>query len=202
MNTALIGELVKLRYKLLWAKTRSRNGPIAQGVLSVLFLETVLAANILGFGMSAIFAETELRRYPLTAADRRIARHPTGILHPFWFLFFALKPGLPRAPPPRYPRPLLVSVLRPGTRADGRALCPGRRQLLVRARRRPAPFCRQLPIGPRGGPLHRPDDAAQGWGAGPYGADRNAGDPALGVSSADRQEPRDSCRGGDGSSGT
>src|ERR1035441_4046996 len=131
MNTALIGELVKLRYKLLWAKTRSRNGrialflagylllvllialltmggfgaamlavrsgnaeQIAQGVLAVLFLEAVLAANILGFGMSAIFAETELRRYPLTAADRRIARHLTGILDPFWFLFFALDLGL------------------------------------------------------------------------------------------------------------
>src|ERR1035438_8216822 len=131
MNTLLIGQLVKLRYQLLWAKTRSRNGrialflagylllvlliallstggvsagllalrtgkvaPIAQGVLSVLFLETVLAANILGFGMSAIFAETELRRYPLTAADRRIARHLTGILDPFWFLFFALELGL------------------------------------------------------------------------------------------------------------
>jgi hypothetical protein len=131
MNTALIGELVKLRYRLLWAKTRSRNGrialflagylllvmviallasggvgaamlavrsgkaeQIAQGVLTVLFLEAVLAANILGFGMSAIFAETELRRYPLTAPDRRIARHLTGILDPFWFLFFALQVGL------------------------------------------------------------------------------------------------------------
>ncbi len=131
MNTALIGELVKLRYKLLWAKTRSRNGrialflagylllvmliallasggfgaamlavrtgkaeQIAQGVLTALFLEAVLAANILGFGMSAIFAETELRRYPLTAADRRIARHLTGILDPFWFLFLALQLGL------------------------------------------------------------------------------------------------------------
>ena len=29
MNTALIGQLVKLRYQLLWAKTRSRNGRIA-----------------------------------------------------------------------------------------------------------------------------------------------------------------------------
>jgi hypothetical protein len=54
----------------------------------------VLAANILGFGMSAIFAETELRRYPLTAADRRIARHLTGILDPFWFVFLALELGL------------------------------------------------------------------------------------------------------------
>ena len=131
MNTSLIGELVKLRYKLLWAKTRSRNGrialflagylllvmliallttggigaamlavrsgkaeKIAQGVLTALFLEAVLAANILGFGMSAVFAETELRRYPLTAPDRRIARHLTGILDPFWFLFLALELGL------------------------------------------------------------------------------------------------------------
>ena len=44
--------------------------------------------------MSAVFAETELRRYPLTAADRRIARHLTGILDPFWFLFLALELGL------------------------------------------------------------------------------------------------------------
>src|ERR1035437_6959839 len=131
MNTSLIGELVQLRYKLLWAKTRSRNGRIAlflagylllvmliallttggigaamlavrsgkaekvaQGVLTALFLEAVLAANILGFGMSAVFAETELRRYPLTAPDRRIARHLTGILDPFWFLFLALELGL------------------------------------------------------------------------------------------------------------
>src|ERR1035437_3987389 len=131
MNTALIGELVKLRYKLLWAKTRSRNGrialflagylllvmliallttggfgagglalrsgkaeQIAQGVLAALFLEAVLAANILGFGMGAVFAETDLRRYPLAATDRRIARHLTGILDPFWFLFLALELGL------------------------------------------------------------------------------------------------------------
>jgi hypothetical protein len=131
MNTPLIGQLVKLRYKLLWAKTRSRNGrialflagylllvllialltmggfgaamlavrsgkaeQIAQGVLAALFVEAVLAANIMGFGMSAIFSETELRRYPLAAADRRIARHLTGILDPFWFLFFALELGL------------------------------------------------------------------------------------------------------------
>ncbi len=131
MNTALIGHLVGLRYKLMWAKTRSRNGrialflagymllvlliallasggfgaamvavragkaeKIAQGVLTALFLEGVLAANILGFGMSAVFADTELRRYPLTAQDRRMARHLTGILDPFWFLFLALELGL------------------------------------------------------------------------------------------------------------
>ena len=131
MNIALIGELVRLRYKLLWAKTRSRNGrialflagylllvlliallasggfgaamiavrtgkaeKIAQGVLTALFLEGVIATNILGFGMSAVFSDTELRRYPLTAADRRLARHLIGILDPFWFLFLALELGL------------------------------------------------------------------------------------------------------------
>ena len=131
MNTALIGQLVGLRYKLLWAKTRSRNGrialflagylllvlvisvlaaggfgaamlavrtgkaeKIAQGVLGALFVEGVFASNILGFGMGAVFADTELRRYPLTAQDRRLARHLTGILDPFWFLLFALELGL------------------------------------------------------------------------------------------------------------
>src|SRR3954447_4802867 len=131
MNTALIGELIRLRYKLLWAKTRSRNGRIAlflagylllvltiallasggfgaallavrsgkaekvaQAVLAGLFIEGILAANILGFGMNAVFADTELRRYPLTARERELARHLTGILDPFWFLFLALELGL------------------------------------------------------------------------------------------------------------
>lgn len=131
MNVPLIGELVRLRYKLLWAKTRSRNGRIAiflagymllvlliallttggfgaamiavrsgraelvaRGTLSALFLQAVFAANILGFGMSAVFAESELRRFPLNTADRRAARHLTGILDPFWFLFLALELGL------------------------------------------------------------------------------------------------------------
>ena len=131
MNRALILELVSLRYKLLWAKTRSRNGRIAlfltgyllllllialmafggfgaaiaavragkalevaEAVLMSLFMQAVISTNIIGFGMSAIFSETELRRYPLSAADRRLARHITGILDPFWFLFLALELGL------------------------------------------------------------------------------------------------------------
>lgn len=130
MNGPLILELVGLRYKLLWAKTRSRNGRIAlflvgylllllvlallglggigaaiaavsagkalmitRAVLMSLFVQAVISTNILGFGMGAIFSEFELRRYPLTAADRRFARHLTGILDPFWFLFLALELG-------------------------------------------------------------------------------------------------------------
>jgi hypothetical protein len=131
MNLALIGELVRLRYKLLWAKTRSRNGRIAlfltgyfllvmlialltsggfsaaliavrsgraemvaRIVLGVLFLEGLIATTILGFGMNAIFSETELRRYPVNGAERRFARHLIGIVDPFWFLFLALELGL------------------------------------------------------------------------------------------------------------
>ncbi|HMC58607.1 MAG TPA: hypothetical protein VKJ01_05395 [Candidatus Solibacter sp.] len=131
MNPSLIAELVRLRYKLMWAKTRSRNGRIAlflagyillvmlialltsggfgaalvavrsgkaemvaRAVLGVLFLEGLIATTILGFGMNAIFSETELRRYPVNATERRVARHLIGIVDPFWFLFLALEVGL------------------------------------------------------------------------------------------------------------
>jgi hypothetical protein len=131
MNIPLIAELVRLRYRLMWAKTRSRNGRIAlflagyillvmliallasggfgaallairsgkaemvaRVVLGVLFLEGLIATTILGFGMNAIFSETELRRYPVNATERRLARHLIGIVDPFWFLFLALELGL------------------------------------------------------------------------------------------------------------
>ncbi len=131
MNFELIGNLVRLRYKLLWAKTRSRNGRIAlfmvcylllvlliavlasggfgaalvavrtgkaefvaQAVLSSLYVQAVIAAVILGFGVNTIFSEAQLRRYPLKAQERRVARHVIGILDPFWFLILALELGL------------------------------------------------------------------------------------------------------------
>src|SRR5260370_32964248 len=67
---------------------------LAQGVLLALFLQAVLAANVLVFGMHAIFSETELRRYPLAALDRWLARYVIGILDPFWFLILASEFGL------------------------------------------------------------------------------------------------------------
>jgi hypothetical protein len=131
MNFELIGQLVRLRYKLLWAKTRTRNGKIAlflagylllvpvigllatggfgmgvvavrsgkaesiaQGLITGLFLWALVTSVMLGFGMNAVFSDTELRRYPLKARERRIARHFTGIADPYWFLFFALYLGL------------------------------------------------------------------------------------------------------------
>jgi hypothetical protein len=131
MNTQLLGELVRLRYKLMWAKTRTRNGKIAlffagyillimviailgaggigAGILAVrsgkgypmaaallggMFVQALLATVVLGFGMSQIFSDAEMRRYPLIAPERLLVRHLIGILDPFWFLILALELGL------------------------------------------------------------------------------------------------------------
>ncbi len=131
MNTTLIGNLISLRYKLMWAKTRSRNGRIAlffagylllvmgfallvsggfgaamiavrsgkaemvaRVVLTALFAQALLGSVVLGFGMNAIFSDVELRRYPVDARERFLARHLIGIVDPFWFLILALEIGL------------------------------------------------------------------------------------------------------------
>lgn len=131
MDLSLIGILIRLRYKLLWARTRSRSGKIALflagyvllamllpllamggiGVgmrairsgrgalvggiaLSGIYLQALLASVLLGFGMAAIFSETELRRFPLRERERRFARHFIGLADPFWSLFLALNLGV------------------------------------------------------------------------------------------------------------
>ena len=131
MNFQLIGVLIRLRYKLLWAKTRTRNGKIAlffagylllvmviallgaggvgagmtairSGkamliagvVLGGIYGQAIVASVVLGFGMTAIFSETELRRYPVRALERRLTRHFIGIVDPYWLLFLALELGL------------------------------------------------------------------------------------------------------------
>ncbi len=55
MNPPLIGELIRLRYQLMWARTRTRNGKIALfviGYLLLLLVVAVLAAG--GFGAAAL----------------------------------------------------------------------------------------------------------------------------------------------------
>ncbi len=131
MNTERIGGMVGLRYKLLWAKTRSRNGRIAlffagyllfvmvlallvsggfgagilaarsgkaelvaRIVLGSVFLQAMVASVTLGFGMSNIFSDLELRRYPLRAHERFLVRHIIGIVDPFWAFFLLLELGL------------------------------------------------------------------------------------------------------------
>jgi hypothetical protein len=131
MDFQLIRHLIGLRYRLLWAKTRTRSGKIAlfmagyllfvlvavffaivgagggmvavrsgqaeriaQGILTALFTSATVTCVLLGFGMNEVFSDTELRRFPLKAVERRFARHFAGIVDPFWFLFLALYLGL------------------------------------------------------------------------------------------------------------
>jgi hypothetical protein len=131
MNFQLIGVLIRLRYKLLWAKTRTRNGKIALFFAGYLLLvmvislvaaggvgagmaairggkgtliagvllggiygQAIVASVVLGFGMTAIFSETELRRFPVRALERRVTRHFIGIVDPYWLLFLALDLGI------------------------------------------------------------------------------------------------------------
>src|SRR5262245_3986759 len=57
MNRELIGALIKLRYKLLWAKTRSRNGRIAlflSGYLLLIALLALLIGGGFGAGYTAV----------------------------------------------------------------------------------------------------------------------------------------------------
>jgi hypothetical protein len=131
MNLELLGNLIRLRYRLIWAKTRSRNGKIAlfmagyllliaafgalaagglgagaiavragkatqiaAGVLFGVYLCATIGTVILGFGMNAIFAESEMRRYPLRARERRLARHIVAMLDLYWYLVVGLDLGL------------------------------------------------------------------------------------------------------------
>ena len=57
MDLELIGNLIRLRYKLLWANTRTRNGKIAlffAGYLLLVMVISLLAAGGVGAGMVAI----------------------------------------------------------------------------------------------------------------------------------------------------
>ena len=131
MNTTLMGHLIGLRYKLMWAKTRSRNGRIAlfftgyivlilvgallgaggigagiaavklgktgmvaKAVLTSVYGGAVMWTLLLGFGMNAVFSETELRRYPLAARERRLVTFFIGMVDPFWLLILLVDLGL------------------------------------------------------------------------------------------------------------
>src|SRR5580698_7439167 len=131
MNTTLIGHLIGLRYRLMWAKTRSRNGrialfftgylvlilvgallsaggigagiaavklgktgPVAKAVLTSVYGGAVMWTLLLGFGMNAVFSETELRRYPMVARERRVVKFFIGIVDPFWLLILLVDLGL------------------------------------------------------------------------------------------------------------
>jgi hypothetical protein len=67
---------------------------VAKTVLSSIYLTALMWTLLLGFGMNAVFSETELRRYPLTATDRRFVTFFIGIVDPFWALILLCNLGL------------------------------------------------------------------------------------------------------------
>jgi hypothetical protein len=120
-----------MRYKLLWAQARLRQGrialmfagyliaaslaivlaaggvgaafasilvgqaePVARVVLGGAFLNMLVTSVLLGFGMNKVFAETSLRRYPLTVWEQLAARQFIGVLEPLWLLAAALNLGV------------------------------------------------------------------------------------------------------------
>jgi len=131
MRFSVLLTLLRMRYTLLWAQVRLRQGKIvlfivgyllvvligmllaaggigaalaaiqtghaeivARAVLGGFFLNMLAASVMLGFGLSKIFAESVLRRYPLTALEQLTARQLLGVLEPLWLLAAALYCGV------------------------------------------------------------------------------------------------------------
>lgn len=131
MNLDLLKHLLRLRYRLLWAHARVRNGKLALAaalylllcpaiavmalgglgaavasiqagraewivgiLLTLCFLSAAMAAVVLGAGMRSVFSDAALRRYPLAAPERFIARHLESCLEPLWLLVLALYLGV------------------------------------------------------------------------------------------------------------
>jgi hypothetical protein len=64
---------------------------VACGVFFVLALGVAI---VLGVGVSSAFSEDSLRRFPMGAAQRFVARHMAAVLDPLWLLLLALYEGL------------------------------------------------------------------------------------------------------------
>jgi hypothetical protein len=67
---------------------------VARIILAGFFVYAVLASAILGFGVNRAFSDATLRRYPLTATERFVARHVMALLEPLWLFIAALDLGV------------------------------------------------------------------------------------------------------------
>jgi hypothetical protein len=70
-----------------------RGVTVAAVLLAGIYLQSLFVSLATGFGMAAIFSDSQLRRYPLRAWERQVARHVIGIADPFWCLFLILDLG-------------------------------------------------------------------------------------------------------------
>ena len=69
-------------------------GIAAQGILASFFISGLTVSLLMGVGPSAAFADTVLRRYPLSNRWRFVAQHLIGALDPVWLLIFGSLLGL------------------------------------------------------------------------------------------------------------
>jgi hypothetical protein len=67
---------------------------VAQIVLAAIYVNAAVGAVFLGILVNPVFSDATLRRYPLSAAGRMVARHVTALLEPLWLLVLALAIGL------------------------------------------------------------------------------------------------------------
>ena len=70
-----------------------RGATVAAVLLAGIYLQSLFVSLATGFGVAAIFSDSQLRRYPLRAWERQVARHVIGIADPFWCLFLTLDLG-------------------------------------------------------------------------------------------------------------
>lgn len=71
-----------------------RGEEIARWLLTGLLFNGIVVSTVLGAGPRSAFSDEVLRRYPLTPADRFLARHLTGVLEPVWPILLASALGL------------------------------------------------------------------------------------------------------------
>jgi hypothetical protein len=63
-----------------------QRGRVARLILATLFINGIGLSLMLGLGTLETFSEESLRRYPLSARERFLARHLIGLLDPIWAL--------------------------------------------------------------------------------------------------------------------
>ena len=66
---------------------------VARTILGAVFLNALVASVLLGFGMSQLFSDAVLRRYPLSRVERFVTRQLLALFEPLWLLTLALYLG-------------------------------------------------------------------------------------------------------------
>ena len=63
--------------------------PIARAIMGVIYLNTIVASLVFGYGLNQAFSDKSLRRYPFSYAERFVIRHVLGLFEPLWLISIA-----------------------------------------------------------------------------------------------------------------